>query len=149
MRPRSSGNPYGKLELVNETARARSEFYGLLSELLSFPTEELVAACRVGAIRSAAENIAASLPYRLAEEPFAGLDEPCKQFFGELIRQRSRDVLGRGPNSARPAGYDEFLGRKREQFAEEPVELASGPRGFVHKFQLTVRVAAGAWWHPS
>ncbi len=117
MRPRSSGSRYGRLKRVNETARARSEFYGLLSELLSFPTDQLVEACRGGQIRSAAESIAAVLPYCLPAELFAGLVEPEMEYLevqSDYIRLF--DLPGGGPAMPLYAGV--FASSRRDSMEE-------------------------------
>jgi len=102
---------------VNETARARSDFYGLLSELLSFPTEKLVEACREGQIRSAAENIAALLPYDLPEEPFAGLVEPEMEYLDlQSDYIRLFDLPGGGPAMPLYAGV--FAASRRDSMEE-------------------------------
>jgi len=102
---------------VNETARARSEFYGLLSELFSFPTEELAEACRTGAIRSAAESIAALLPYALPEEPFGGLVEPAMEYLDlQSDYIRLFDLPGGGPAMPLYAGV--FAASRRDAMEE-------------------------------
>lgn len=102
---------------MNETARARSEFYGLLSELLSFPTEELVGACRDGRLLGAVENISAALPYAFPEAALTGLlieDLEYIDLQGDYIRLF--DLPGGGPSMPLYAGV--FAASRRDSMEE-------------------------------
>ncbi len=99
------------------TARARSEFYGLLSELLSFPTQELVGACREGRVRSAVENISVALPYELTEAALAGLAAPDLEFIDlQSDYIRLFDLPGGGPAMPLYAGV--FAASRRDSMEE-------------------------------
>lgn len=57
--------------VVSRQRQARRETYGLLAELLSFPTPGLAEALAAGTVSASVEGLARSLPYRLL--PPAGL----------------------------------------------------------------------------
>lgn len=102
---------------MNETARARSEFYGLLSELLSFPTEEMAAACSEGHIRDAAEKISAALPYSLPDEALSGLAVAGLEYIDlQSDYIRLFDLPGGGPAMPLYAGV--FASSRRDSMEE-------------------------------
>ncbi len=77
---RSNGARLSERQAVSEVARARSRLYGLLADLVSFPTDDLARACREGQLRDTVREAAASLPYELSSAPITGLADPGAQY---------------------------------------------------------------------
>lgn len=117
---------------MKEPARARSELYGLLSELLSFPTERLAEACREGELETAARGLVQFLPQRPGEGALAGLTDPGMQYVdlqSEYIRLF--DVPGGGLSVPLYAGV---FAPSRSDSMEELLR-------FYRHFGLTVSAA--------
>ncbi|MCL4230766.1 MAG: molecular chaperone TorD family protein [Dehalococcoidia bacterium] len=102
---------------MNATARARSQFYGLLSELLSFPTEDLLLACQEGRILHTIREISAELPYQFPEAALSGLGDPGLEFIGlQSDYIRLFDLPGGGPSMPLYAGV--FAASRRDSMEE-------------------------------
>jgi DMSO reductase family type II enzyme chaperone len=96
-------------------AHARSELYGLFAELLSFPTEGLVASSREGRLEEAFAGIVAGLPYALDVEP-AITDEALTYLDLQSEYMRLFDLPGGGP--ACPLYVGVFAHSRRDAMEE-------------------------------
>lgn len=101
--------------MTDDWAQARSRLYGLLAELLSFPTEQLVEASREGRIEGAVAEMVARLPYRLELAP--GLTDPEMTYLDlQSEYMRLFDLPGGGP--ACPLYVGVFAPSRRDSMEE-------------------------------
>ncbi len=102
---------------MNETARARSELYGLFAELLSFPTEQLAEACNAGDVERSLTAIASVLPFTFQDGLAGALTDPG---LGHVDLQseyiRLFDLPGGGPSMPLYAGV--FAPSRRDSMEE-------------------------------
>jgi DMSO reductase family type II enzyme chaperone len=98
-----------------DSAHARAELYGLLAELLSFPTHDLAAAISAGEIAHLVHMLAPSLPYPIDANP-EGLatDVDGQDLESEYIRLF--DLPGGGPSCPLYTGV--FSPSRREAMEE-------------------------------